>query len=589
MTFLRGTSPSDITKRSIKRSHRAALFITLGFLCIFSSAQSVAQTSNNELTQPDSRIPTQLPSKPHTEAIAQSFTGMPTQSSDTFGTNPAPLSASGFEIEETTIGKIHAALRNGDLTVAELVAAYIRRIEAYDQPTRLNSLVLVNKQALLRARELDAEFARTGVLRPLHGIPLIVKDNYDVEGLPTTAGSLAMKGSFPPEDAFQIKRLREAGAIFLAKSNMAEWAFNPYVTVSSIAGITRNPYDLSRVPAGSSGGTAAAVAANLGAAGLGTDTGNSIRGPSSHTSLVGIRSTMGATSRDGIVPLSLRNDIGGPMARSVEDAVRLFEVIVGRDSADSITERSTDKVKSAYQQFLQIDGLRESRLGVFRYYLRDGSVDARIRTLTEQALLDLNNAGAEIVDPFEIPRFRWITRNFSCNRFRYDVDNYLASLGASAPYSSIQEIFNSGLYSPYVENRIKAALKETNAPADRRPPCEDVYTDPRSVAFRQAVEEAMDAADLDAIIYPTWSYPPRKVGDMKSPAGDNSQILAPASGFPAITVPIGFVDESLPAGITFVGRAFSEPQLISFAYAYEQATRHRRPPVGFGPIQTGSR
>ncbi|MEM6301647.1 MAG: amidase family protein [Pseudomonadota bacterium] len=489
-----------------------------------------------------------------------------------------------FELEETTISEIHAAVREGILTFAELVQRYLERIEHYDQPLRLNALVVVNDQALARARALDQEFEQTGVLRPLHGIPIIVKDNYDVEGLATTAGSLAMKGSYPPDNAYQITQLLEAGAIVLAKSNMAEWAFNPYVTVSSIAGITRNPYDLSRVPAGSSGGTGAAVAANLGAIGLGTDTGNSIRGPSSHNNLVGIRSTMGATSRDGIVPLSLRNDIGGPMARTVEDAVRLFEVIVGQDPADPITARSKGKISNGYQQFLNVDGLDGARLGVFRHYLRDGAVDPRIRDLMELAIEELRAGGAEIVDPFSIPRFRWVTRNFSCNRFQYDVNNYLASLGEAAPYRNLWSIFDSGLYAPYVEERIKAALKTSSAPADRRPPCEDVYSDPRNIAFREALLAAMDDASIDAIIYPTWGFPPRKVGDMDSPAGDNSQVLAPASGFPAMTVPMGSVADDLPAGLTFVGRAYSEPKLINFSYAYEQRTAHRQPPALFGPI-----
>ncbi len=247
-----------------------------------------------------------------------------------------------FAVEEATIEDIHRAIQSGELTCRQLVEYYLTRIEAYDQPLNLNSIVVVNPDALKKADELDKEFTSTRKLRPLHGIPVIVKDNYDTKDLQTAAGSLALKGSKPPDDAYQVRKIREAGAIVLAKSNMAEWAFSPYQTVSSVAGTTRNPYDLERVPAGSSGGTAAAVAANLGAVGLGTDTGNSIRGPSSHNCLVGIRSTMGLTSRDGIVPLYLRNDIGGPMARTVEDAVRVLEVIAGYDPADPITKNCTD-------------------------------------------------------------------------------------------------------------------------------------------------------------------------------------------------------------------------------------------------------
>src|SRR5215813_7563409 len=245
-----------------------------------------------------------------------------------------------FEVTETTIAETQAAIRAGKVTCHQLIEAYLKRIHAYDQPTGLNALVVINPNALAEADRLDEEFKRTGKLRPLHGIAVIVKDNYDTNELQTTGGSLALKGFIPSQDATMVKKIRDAGAIVLAKSNMAEWAFSPYVTVSSIAGITRNPYDLERVPAGSSGGTAAAVAASLGEVGLGTDTGNSIRGPSSHNCLVGIRSTMGLTSRDGIVPLYFRNDIGGPMAKSVADAAAILGAVAGYDAADPITKLS---------------------------------------------------------------------------------------------------------------------------------------------------------------------------------------------------------------------------------------------------------
>jgi amidase len=262
------------------------------------------------------------------------------------------------DVFELTIAEFHSGLIGGTMTSRGLVEAYLRRIEQYDQPTGLNAFVVLNPYALKRADVLDAEIRRTGELRPLHGVPVVVKDNYDTQDLQTAAGSLAMKGSLPPDDAYQVRKLREAGAVVLGKTNMAEWAFSPYQTVSSIAGTTRNPYDLERVPAGSSGGTAAAVAANLGLVGLGTDTGNSIRGPSSHCCLVGIRSTMGLTSRDGIVPLYLRNDVGGPMCRTVEDAARVLEVIAGHDPADPITRLSVGKTPGSYTEYLDADGLK---------------------------------------------------------------------------------------------------------------------------------------------------------------------------------------------------------------------------------------
>ncbi len=494
-----------------------------------------------------------------------------------------------FEPVEVTISEIHQALRSGRVTCRGLVAKYLKRISAYDQVKRLNAIVVVNPNALAEADKLDREFKRTGKLRPLHGIPVIVKDNYDTKDLPTTAGSLAMKGSIPPDDAYQVRKLREAGAIVLAKSNMAEWAFSPLVTVSSISGITLNPYDLERVPAGSSGGTAAAVAANLGAVGLGTDTGNSIRGPSSHNCLVGIRSTMGLTSRDGIIPLYLRNDIGGPMARTVEDAVRVLEVIAGYDPADPITKAAEGKVPRNYTQFLDRNGLKGARIGVLRLYIDTPSTDPQVKALIGKAIQDLRALGAEIIDPFVIPDYEKLTRNIWCDAFQHDVNNYLASLGTRAPYKNLTEIVKSGLYSPYIENRLKRALEVKSPPEKLDPPCLDLYHDPRNIALREAILNAMEKDKLDAIIYPTWSNPPRKVGDLESPPGDNSQIISPHTGFPGITVPMGFTYNTLPAGLTFVGKLFSEPELIKFAYAYEQATRHRRSPEKFPAlIRTGT-
>ena len=272
----------------------------------------------------------------------------------------------GFNVIELTIKGFHDALKDGKITCAKLTETYLNRIKDLDQSTRLNSMVVLNPNALKRAEELDKEYKETGVLRSLHGVPAIVKDNYDTFDLQTAGGSLALKGSIPPDDAYQVRKLREAGAVILGKSNMAEWAFSPYQTVSSIAGTTRNPYDLERVPAGSSGGTAAAVASNLGLIGLGTDTGNSIRGPSSHCNLVGFRSTMGLTSRDGIIPLYLRNDVGGPICRTVEDATRVLDVIAGYDEADPITNLSKGKKPGSYQPNIKKKGLEGKRIGVFR-------------------------------------------------------------------------------------------------------------------------------------------------------------------------------------------------------------------------------
>lgn len=496
----------------------------------------------------------------------------------------AATAAGGFVLVEATIADIHRAFEEKTLTCRQLVAAYLKRIETYDQPTQLNAIVVTNPNALAEAEAMDEEYRSTGALRPLHCVPLIVKDNYETEGLQTAAGSQALQGFLPPDDAFQVRVLKEAGALVLAKSNMAEWAFSPYQTVSSIAGTTRNPYALDRVPAGSSGGTAAAVAANFGAVGLGTDTGNSIRGPSSHASLVGLRSTIGATSRDGIVPLYLRNDVGGPMARTVEDAARIFQVIAGPDPADPVTEASRGRIPDDYLHFLDPNGLQGARLGVLRALSDTPTADSAVQALFERALRDLEAQGATLVDPFVIPGFDTLRADQWCNTFRHDVDAYFASLGEAAPVENLAEIVTSGQYAPYIEERLHNALAVEGTPAEQDPPCLGVEDTPRRAAFRDAVLGAMDAHNVAAVLYPSWSNPPRKIGDLESPHGNNSPVLAPHTGQPALTVPMGSTYGALPAGLQFLGRPFGEPDLIQYAYAYEQATHHRRPPALFPPL-----
>jgi Asp-tRNA(Asn)/Glu-tRNA(Gln) amidotransferase A subunit family amidase len=487
-----------------------------------------------------------------------------------------------FDVRETTIAETQAAIRSGRVTCRELVETYRKRVLAYDQKTHLNSMILLNPDALADADRLDAEFKKTHTMRPLHGVVVIVKDNYDTKGLQTTGGSLAMKGVVPETDAFMVKRLRDAGAIVLGKSNMAEWAFSPCVTESSIAGITRNPYALDRVPAGSSGGTAAAVAASLGEVGLGTDTGNSIRGPSSHNALVGIRPTIGLTSRDGIIPLNFLADVGGPMARSVADAATVLGVVAGYDPADPITKMSEGKADTDYRKYLVKEGLRGATIGVVRRYVDAESGDSQVKALMEKAIADLKAKVAEIVDPFVIPDYDKLTEKIGCGDFQNDVNTYLALHAPNAYYKSLSEIVDSGLYLPYIEARLKGSIAPRTEAQITRGPCVDTYHDAKKIAFRDAILREMEKDHIDALIYPTWSNPPRKVGDMKSPAGDNSQVISPMTGFPAITVPMGFTYESLPAGLTFVGRSFSEGTLIKLAYGYEQATKHRRPPAGFG-------
>src|SRR6202789_2642916 len=492
-----------------------------------------------------------------------------------------------FNSVGTTIAETQAAIREGRTTCRAVVESYLARIRAYDQTPigglNLNSIVLVNPDALSEADACDRSFAATHKLPPLGGIAVLIKDNYDTAGLQTTGGSLAMKGFLPEHDATMVARLRAAGAIILAKTNMAEWAFSPYLTASSIAGITRNPYDLTRVPAGSSGGTAAAVAASLGEAGLGTDTGNSIRGPSSQNAIGGIRPTIGLTSRSGIIPLFAHTDVGGPMARTVADAAALLTVVAWPDPTDPITAIAAAQFPHStgvdFTQFLDRHGLKGARIGVFRQYFGTDKTDPEVKALTEQALKTLRQEGATLVDPFTIPGYDELEKNLWCGDFEADLNAYLAH-HPNAPYHDLKSIVASGVYLPYIEKEINASIGPPQKD-DRRSPCADVYHDPAKIAFRNALLAAMTKNHLDAIVYPTWSNPPRKVGDITSPAGANSQILSPQSGFPAITVPMGFTHGSLPAGLTILAPAFREAALIRYAYDFEQTTRQRKEPPLF--------
>jgi amidase len=480
-------------------------------------------------------------------------------------------------LEELTISEIHQAFQKGDFSAEELTQAYLDRIDALD--SSLNSISVTNPEALTVAKKLDEEFAKTGKLRPLHGIPLIVKDNINTVGLPTTAGSLALADFYPEEDAFIIKKLVEAGAIILAKSNMAEWAFSPMHSESSTVGTTRNPYNLDHVPAGSSGGTGASIAANFGTIGLGTDTGNSIRGPSSHNALVGFRTTLGLVSREGIVPLYLRNDVVGPMCRTVEDATKVLEAMAGTDSKDPITSFSEGKIPTNYAQFLQKDGLKGARIGVFRT-LSEKDTDPEISSLFNQSLKDMVALGAVLVDSVEIPGFEELASDQWCPTFRNDLEDFLQTYVKRDTMKFIEDVLRIGSNSDYTRARIESLGKNTLRRGNPEINCGDAFEDVRRIAFREAIEKVMDSLKLDALVYPSWNNKPARIDRFQEEyLGDNSQIIAPHSGQPAFTVPMGFTSGNLPAGLQFLGKMWSEPTLIRLVYSYEQGTKHRKTPV----------
>jgi len=486
---------------------------------------------------------------------------------------------------ELTIANAQQAIRQQRISCEQLTRRYIERIETYNQVGGLNAIIHINPRALQRARALDEKYAAGAAMQRLHCMPVILKDNFDTADMPTEAGSITMRGSLPPDDAFMVKRLRDNDAIILAKSNMAEWAFSPYETVSSTHGITRNAYDNERVPAGSSGGTASAIAANFGIIGMGTDTGNSIRGPASHLALVGIRSTIGATSRDGIVPLLLNRDIGGPLTRTVTDNAIVYSVIAGVDPADPTTTSAAGRVKADYSVYLKRDGLQGARLGVLRALMNSSDADHEVIDTMDKAIDELKAAGAVIIDPFDIPDFDRLRQATGfCSRLKHDLQNYLDTLGAAAPINSLDDVDRDRRYLPGSAEAMQWAMAVSGTPQEQDPPCVDVEGDPRRKQFLTAVVAAMDAAGLDAIIYPSWNNPPRMIGDLKSPHGNNSTVIAPHTGQPAITVPMGFTGSGLPLGLQFLARPFDEHKLFRFAFAYEQATQHRRPPGDFGPL-----
>ena len=403
-----------------------------------------------------------LPPAPHAQAPAA------TQAAPAASKLPAAPAAAtpAFRVEEATIARIHAAMRAGTLSCRALVEQYLKRIEAYDKNgPALNAIVVVNPAALSEAEALDRRFAQGGLTGPLHCVPAIVKDNFETIGLQSADGSLSLQGFVSDKDAFQVRRIKEAGALVLAKSNMAEFAFTPYETVSSILpGYTRNPYALDRVTAGSSGGTAAAVAASFGAVGLGSDTGNSIAGPSAHQALVGIRSTMGLTSRAGVAPLNLLADIAGPMARTMEDAVAVFQVVAGEDPDDPATAAAHGRPPVRYASSLVRDGLKGARIGVLRQAYERETTDPEVVDVFLAALDDLRRAGAVIVDPARVEGIEQLKRApaaSSCGGFKYDMDRISRAVATRRPSTAWRRSSSRDASTPRCRSGSRARIART--------------------------------------------------------------------------------------------------------------------------------
>ena len=476
-----------------------------------------------------------------------------------------------FHLEEASILQLQAAMESGTVSSRDLVEMYLARIDAYDrQGPAINAMLHVNPRAAEEAAALDREREMSGPRGPLHGIPVVVKDNYDTADMPTTGGSRSLEGMMAPDDAFQVRKLREAGAVILGKTNLHEFAYG-ITTISSMGGQTLNPFDTTRNPGGSSGGTGAAVAANFAAVGMGSDTCGSIRIPSSHNSLVGLRVTRGLSSRDGIIPLSTTQDVAGPLARSVEDLAIVLDATVGYDPADPITALGVKHVPATYTDFLRSDSLRGARIGVLEELFGSESESDEVNDIVRAAAADMALAGAEVVQ-LSMPDLRDLLRGGSVinMEFKFDLDRYLQST-PGAPFQSLEEIVESGRFDPAVAGTLRRSARvETQETEEYK---ERLL---RRDEIRLAVLAAMADLDLDAVLYPTITREAATVGERQQ--GSNCSLSA-TSGLPAISVPAGFTQGGLPVGVELLGRPFSEGVLVGLAYSYEQATHHRRPPL----------
>ncbi|PZO54774.1 MAG: amidase [Phormidesmis priestleyi] len=486
-----------------------------------------------------------------------------------------------FNLREATVDSIQAGLSSGATTCTDITQKYLNRIQAYDdQGPSLNAIIATNPNALKIAAELDAAYAVSGPVGSLHCVPVVLKDNYDTFDMPTTAGALALKDFQTGEDAFQVAGLREEGALILAKANLSEFAFS-FTSTSSLGGTTVNPYDTTRNAGGSSGGTGAAIAANFGVLGFGTDTGGSIRVPSSFNSLIGVRPTIGLSSRSGIVPLALSQDVGGPMTRTVKDAALALNATVGFDPADPITAGSIGQIPDDYTAFLSADGLSGAKIGLVSALFGSDSNPESVKTTSVikkavDALVSLGATVTEVVIPnlSEILAFP----SLSSFEFKRDLNAYLAE--RPVPPSGIRtlgDIIDSGLY---LEDFESAYISRNERPAPETDPEYIRIITERPVLTQSSLLKALTG--LDALIYPSVTSPPNILGEpLASGAGNR---LSPFSGFPAITVPAGFTEDGLPVGLEFLGRAYDEPTLLKLTYAFEQGTLVRRSPTSTPPL-----
>jgi Asp-tRNA(Asn)/Glu-tRNA(Gln) amidotransferase A subunit family amidase len=498
--------------------------------------------------------------------------------------------AQGFQLLEATIDGVHAALISGEITCVELVQLYLDRIEAYDgQGPTLNAIQHVNTRALEEADELDAAFSASGLVGLLHCIPVLLKDQVETQDMPTTYGSAVFAGFVSGRDATVVTQMKQAGAIILAKTNMGEFASR---YVGSAYGITRNAYDPTRNPSGSSGGTGAGIAANFGMVGIGEDTGGSVRGPAAVHSLVGLRPSVPLVSRFGMMPANPAIDTLGPMTRTVVDAAILLDVLAGYDPNDPVSAYSVGRIPESYRDFLDENGLAGARIGVIRQPM-DPRTDLqsddykKVWAVMGRALDDIVSLGAEIIDPVEVARLELVDATFVRNNFETEqaINDYLTGL-PNPPVSSLREILLTGKVTPWRAARFIDVVGRSPLDSGR---IEVLLTIEQ---IRRSVLNLMAGARLDALLYATFDHQPTVIAsDVLTNANTtdgynlgNNRRFSPLIGFPAISVPAGFTEDGLPVGLELMGREFSEGMLLRFAYAYEQATQRRQPPATTPPL-----
>jgi amidase len=501
--------------------------------------------------------------------------------------SPAALAAK-FDLSTATIADLNAAFDAGALTSEKLVQLYLKRIDAYDEKgPKINAVLALNSKALETARALDEERKRMGRRSALHGIPVIVKDVFDTADMPTTGGYLPLKGVVPQKDAAIVKKLRDAGAIILAKVNQSDWyATPPIIASSTLGGSTLNPFALDRTPGWSSAGTGAGLAAHFGTIGLGSETGFSIRTPTSDSNLFGLSTTSGLISRDGQMWSYITGERGGPMAHSVYDLAATLDIIAGFDAADLWTANSLGKMPmQSYVSFIDKKGLRGARVGVLKEAWDFKPVDPAVVTMAKSAIKVFSDNGAKVFEPvalgIDLPNY--LQANSSPSRYErvHAINHYLARQSADYPFKNAAELL---LNHPEVPGRSNDKQAVEN-PVDLNRDPEYRATLEGRAKLREAVIALMDRYNLDALIYPHKLHGPLKIG----PRGDAERQytpnqMSPTTGLPAFIVPMGFTPEGLPVGLEILGRPWSEPTLIKLASGFEAVTNNRRLPASTPPL-----